>query len=294
MNKIIAVLFGVLSVALAHAASAHCLWINVIHSTETGHYLTSIGYGHVLPMEESLTPDWGPVVVTRYDLLSPTGQVTALGLPHPVVLEKTATSTGLTIQPVGDFGVRKISPGKDAQTGTYQVLGESKMWQIVQYRGKDGQQHFARNKATAEIPDLSAVIKSDYAIEYLKAVFAIDKWTAPAAVGQLLEIIPLSDLSALHAGDRARFKVLLNGKPAPDPFDFSGYITATNSSYGDTWGIHMGLVDGVGEMIVPAGGQWRIDAHASRPVTDFAALAQLPDKMSIVRLSASLTFEVRP
>ncbi|MCG8618334.1 MAG: DUF4198 domain-containing protein, partial [Desulfobacterales bacterium] len=89
---------------MASQAAAHSLWVN-IHESFThppGHVLTSLGWGHEVPMDDFLMSEAGAVTIERYDLVGPDGSVTSMPLPV-IKKEKTITSkTGMTIVP-GDL-----------------------------------------------------------------------------------------------------------------------------------------------------------------------------------------------
>lgn len=268
------------------------MWLDVKLFGEEGQYLSWISFGHTMPMDESLAIDLGPLHLSRYDLVSPAGAVTPLGLPQSAASNSPAVASGFGVRALGDIGLRYLSPGKKVEPGTYQVVGAVALAQNVRYRDPQGREHFARDTPVAAIKDMGTLIESLYWTTDMKAVYSVDDWTAPKAVGSLMEIVPLTDLSKLRAGQKARFQVLLDGKPLQLKQGATDGLTASSATlHGDT-AIHMTLVDGVAEMVAPAAGHWRIDASAQRGVKELKRLASLPDQMSVIMLSASLTFDV--
>lgn len=256
MRKSILVLAAALAAAHSLSADAHTLWVNVV--PEAGkHVITSIGYGDTLPGSEILTPDWGAMLIESYDLVSPDGKADPLGLPKPVIQEKRALETGLTVQVDPDIGVRKVAIGAGARKGTYQVAARTPLVRVVHYRDKQGKDRYS-DQPVAKLKDVAEVLETRLEMNLMKAAFVVGGWSDPAPLGQPLEIVPLTDLSEARVGDVARFKVLLNGK-AWVPAEGEAYLTAHNASFGNRWAIHSTLQAGEGEFRLPAAGQWRVD-----------------------------------
>jgi uncharacterized GH25 family protein len=258
------------ALTLAHGAitQAHTLWINVI--PEPGkHVITSIGYGDTLPGSEILTPDWGPMQLEAYDLVSPEGKSSPLGLPRLVTQERKALEGGVSAQADPDNGARKLVVPPGARKGTYQLAARTPLVRLIHYRDKQGKSRYSE-APVATLKDVAEVLDTKLELNLMKAAFVAGGWTDPAPLGHALEIVPLSDLGAARPGDVVRFKVLLDGK-AWNPTEGEAYITAHNAAFGKRWAMHSTLEAGEGEFRVPTAGPWRVDAAFRGLNTDVAA-----------------------
>jgi uncharacterized GH25 family protein len=275
-------------------AVAHTLWINVVPQGEK-HVVASIGYGDAMPGSEILTPDWGAMTLDSYDVVSPAGERSSLGVPKLVTQEKRQLSSGIAVQPDGDIGVRKLIFGAQTSKGTYQLAGQTPLVRLVTYRDKQGKEHTS-DQPSSQLRDVAQVLKTELEVNFMKAAFTVGGWTEPQALGQALEIVPLTDLSEARAGDLFRFKVLLNGK-ALIPHGHDGQITAHSASFGNRWGLQSTLEYGEGEVRIPQGGLWRVDVTYTGTNADVEAYrgietgkaASLP-----LLIESSFVFNVRP
>lgn len=235
---------------------AHTLWINVVPQLDK-HVIASLGYGERMPASEILTPDWGAMTLETYEVLSPSGERNSLGLPKLVTQPKQALSTGVTVQPDSDVGVRKLSFDARAAKGTYQLAGQTPLVRLITYRDKQGTEQTS-DRPLKELRDVDRVLSTELEINYMKAVFNVGNWTEPGPIGHALEIVPLNDLKAARVGDVVRFKVLLNGKPLILK-GHDAHLTASNAGLGDRWGLQSTLERGEGQFRLIDAGQWRVD-----------------------------------
>ena len=62
---------------------AHSLWVNLNESFAhpPGHAISSLGWGHVVPMDDFLMSEAGAVTIERYDLVGPDNSKTTMPLP---------------------------------------------------------------------------------------------------------------------------------------------------------------------------------------------------------------------
>lgn len=268
-------------------ANAHTLWINVIPEFDR-HVITSIGYGEVLSGSELLTPDWWPMHIESYDLYGPKGETTPLGVPKLVTQDKQSLKSGMQVQAGGDTGQRKFIINDDTVKGTYQVVAKTPLAHVVGYLDGSGEKHYV-DASFMPLPDDARIVSEKYGINFMQAVFSVDKWTSYKPTGLPLEIIPLSDLANVRVGDRILFKVLLNGEAIDSEGEF---ITAYNAAFGDRWGLHAELIDGVAEIQVMEAGNWRVDTHyaaESEHIKAYRELENLP-----ISMGGSFVFTVEP
>lgn len=99
--------------------------------------------------------------------------------------------------------------------------------------------------------------------------------TAGAVLGDELELVPVTDLSRLHPGDKATFRVLSSGKPVA-----GAVLSVDHRAIGET------DADGLCRLRIRSAGAESVSATLRRPppTADGDALV----------LEASLTFEVAP
>jgi hypothetical protein len=109
---------------------------------------------------------------------------------------------------------------------------------------------------------------------YMKAVFSVGGWTEPQPLGQLFEIVPLSDLSEAKVGDLVRFKVLFDGQ-AWIPQGLSPQLSAHNSALGDSWGVFIPLSFGEGSFRLSHAGLWKLNARFRAPIGSDARYGKL-------------------
>ncbi len=243
---------------LALPAGAHTLWINLVPDPGK-HVLASIGYGDTIPANEILTPDWGPMVIERYEMISPDGVRTSMGVPNLVTHEKQALASGVTFQDGGDVGLRKIGGLAKAAKGTYTVAAQTPALVIIHYKDKTGKEQWS-DQAMSKLTDIAQVLDVRIEANYMKAMFTVGAWSDPKPLGDPLEIVPMSDLSQAKAGDVVRFKVLFNGR-AWNPDEGDATIIAFNPAHGHRWGLFSELKNGEGMLKLPVAGAWRIDAR---------------------------------
>lgn len=288
MKNRLALIVGMILIGMqAGLVKAHTLWINVVPEFNR-HVVANIGYGEVMNGSELLTPDWWPMYIESYELYSPDGEKTELSVPKLVTQEKQKLKSGIQVQAGGDTGQKKFIISESTDKGMYQIVAKTHLAHVVTYLDKEGKKHYA-DATFMKLPKEAQIIKKKYGINFMQAVFAVDNWSTFNPTGLPLEIVPLSNLHNVRVGDRVQFKVLLNGEPLTKSEPF---ITAYNLGFGDRWGMHSELIDGVGEIRVAEAGIWRIDANyagASDEIKAYRQLEKLP-----ISMESSFVFNVRP
>ena len=289
MHKIV---IGSLLLIGSLSVQAHGLWLNHIESVEGGHHMVFIGFGHAFPLEDTMVDDWGAVHMEHYDLITPKGKKISLGIPEITPLSIKEQPGGISVQEGADIGLKKLRLGDKAEQGIYQIAGGTPMTYFTSYKNKKGRVTFAEVPPD-QIEDLAEVVKTSAYAMYVKTLFynGESSFKQPDNVGHPLEIVPLSNLKGIKAGDRVSFKVLINGRPMKD---YGAYFLARNMAFGIDQMIHVKLINGEGELRLPTGGQWRIEAAKEAPPEEFRGMDEYEGKVMMVSLSASFTFHAEP
>ncbi len=274
-------------------AFGHTFWVNTFDSQahQPRHVLVTLGYGHSFPLDDLLKD----LTLESFTLYDPELKATALPLPVARQAETIKLDNHLQIVS-GDLAARKIILGKDSPNGLYQVSAESKDNYWTCYIDEKGRQRWAAkpmNEVTGAKKILRGMRYHPFAVSY----FTVGKWQTPKSLGQELEIIPMTDLSTVHAGDLVKFKVLFMGKELnTDPSLSLEYITAKSDAFGaaEKFSLASLLFNGEGQFRLPAAGNWLINVYTRQDVTRDNALKHLAGKCTTVLYSSSLTFTVKP
>lgn len=296
MKRPLAALLLVLGLCWAQAASAHMLWIDMNESRNhpPGHVATVIGFGHALPVDDLLTSEAGIIRLKGYQLVAPDKSRFDLGLPDPAVSEPAATPGGLAVSR-GDLGLRKIALGEKTKPGTHQVTLETQPLFFTVYLDKNGKQRMAP-KPMDEVEDAARVLASIKYQSYAKAMFSVGKWTAPEPLGYDLELLPLTDLSAVGAGDLVRFRLTYKGNPVNTTERAIRTLTCVSNVYGGPDGFELTamVIGGEAQFRIPAAGQWVANIYYAQPVDGGEETREVQGKCTVVYTAASLFFTVKP
>ncbi len=204
-------------------AFGHTFWVNAFDSTahQPRHVLVTLGYGHSFPLDDLLKD----LTLESFTLYDPELKATALPLPVAQQAETIKLDNDLQIIS-GDLAARKIILGKDCPSGVYQVSAESKDNYWTFYIDEKGRQRWA-TKPMNEVTGAKKILRGMRYHPFAVSYFTVGKWQTPKSLGQELEIIPMTDLSNVHAGDLVKFKVMFMGKElSTDPSLSIEYITA--------------------------------------------------------------------
>lgn len=291
-------LVGLLTLgALLYAATAfgHGLWVNTFanNSHPPGYVLANLGFGHLAPMDDLLTTEHATLEIASYRLIDPQGRATDLPKPSTET-SVTATEAGVEVVS-GDLGTCKLALSPDSQQGTYQVSAAGKDTFFSVWLDQNGRKRFGA-KSLDQIDKPKKILVSMQYRASAKAYFAVDGWSTPARQGADLEIIPLSDLSSVRAGDEVAFEVSYLGKPLSSGADGVFTMTGTSRSFGGSGktSIMSYIRNGCCRMRMPATGQWLMQVKLRKAVASTAGLAALKGKCQLVNYTSSLTFHVKP
>ena len=129
-----------------------------------------------------------------------------------------------------------------------------------------------------------------------KTFFAHQKWTQPKALGHTLEIIPMTDLSAVTAGDLVEFKIIFMNEPFSSLPSQIERITAVSNTYGgpDNFYLAANIYGGKAAIRIPTAGQWVATVYYVQDISQNERLAPLATKCRQVHYVASISFNLKP
>ena len=275
---------------------AHSLWVNINESFAhpPGHVITSLGWGHAMPLDDFLVSEAGAIAIEKYSLVGPDNSITPIPLPVIKQEKATASKTGMSIVP-GDLGLRKISLTDKTMPGTYQVTAESKATYFTGYVDANGK----HKMTTKPMDEIKGAKSFDFSTRYKavgKSYFGIEKWTQPKLMGYELEILPNTDMSDVKAGDLVKFTVTLNGKPLTCDMKGMNYLHMTSNTFGgpDQYMLTAYIMDGKAQIRVPTPGAWRASVTVKKVVTKDNDLKALVKKCQSIYYGTSVSFTARP
>ncbi len=294
-RRSLSLIVGLLLISFSSTAMAHTLWINLYESYAhlPGHAMVSLGWGHTVPMDDLLVSDAGSIYLAAFELIDPEFKKTALSLPETKMEDVMETSGGMTAQR-GDLGIRKLGLTNKTKIGTYQLTAISKESFFTKYLDRDGKMKMAP-RPLDEIKDISRVLFAVKYKSFAKAFMTVKKWTNPKPLGYELEIMPLTDLSNVHVGDKVNFEVSFMGKPLSST-DKIELMTAASNTFGgpDNFFLAAYIMDGKAQFRMPAAGQWVVNVYVMQEVTPDNELKHLAGKCNRVWFAATISFNVKP
>jgi len=285
----------IFSLCMAVPGLSHGLWVNAhknnIHPP--GHVLTSVGFGHIPPLDDLLTSELGTLVMDTYMLVDPDQGVTDLPKPEPGA-KTVDTASPLKIT-TGSLGACRIGFLPGSHSGTYLVAAKGKDTFFSVWMDQKGEIH-RDILSMAQIRNPKKILTSMLYRANAKTYFTIDKWRAPGAMGWDLEIHPVTDLSNVKAGDEVRFKVTFMGKPVSSGMQGMFRMTGISRTSGmaDKTFLMSYLQKGECSFIMPVPGQWLMQVRTKKQVSRTPALARFKGQCREVNYNASLTFHVGP
>ncbi len=286
-----------LTMFCAGSVSAHSLWVNINESLAhpPGHVMTSLGFGHFMPLDDFLISNSGKLEIEKYSLVAPDNSISSLVPPVIKAEASTTSETGMVIIP-GDLGLRKISLTDTTMPGTYQVAVESKASYFTGYVDAKGKNKMAA-KPMDEIKDAKSFTFSLLYKATAKSYFSVEKWTQPKPLGYDLEIMPETDITTVRAGDLVKFTITLNGKPLTfDMKEGMKYLHMDSNTFGgpDKYMLSAYIMDGKAQIRVPTAGAWRASVMVEQEVTKDNEFKALAKKCKTVNYAASVSFTAKP
>ncbi len=280
----------------AGTVHAHSLWVNINESFAhpPGHVITSLGWGHAMPLDDFLVSEAGAIEIETYSLVGPDNSITPIPLPVIKQEEASQSKTGMAIVQ-GDLGLRKISLTDKTTPGTYQVAAESKATYFTGYVDAKGK----HKMTTKPMDEIKGVRSIDFSTRYKatgKSYFGIEKWTEPTPLGHDLEIMPETDMSNVKAGDLVKFTVTLKGKPLTCDMQGMNYLHMTSNTFGgpDGYMLTAYIMNGKAQIRVPTPGAWLTMVMVKKVVTKDNELKDLAGKCQSIYYGASVSFTAKP
>lgn len=255
--------------------------------------MVSLGWGHNLPIDDTLTASSGSIVVDRFELHDPALNRTDLIKPASQKSKTSLTTSNFDLI-AADIAVQKIALKEDSEQGLYQISAMSKPTFYTQYIDIKGKQRL-KPKPMDDLKDIDKVLFSFKYQSFAKTYLTLGPWKNPKPLGHGLEIIPRTDLSNVHVGDLVEVDVLFYGQPLSYSAENAPYILANSSSFGQTdrFSLFSYLFDGKAQFRVQSSGQWLINTYHKGNVTKDGKLKDLYGKTKIVYHAATLTFNVK-
>ena len=289
---------GTFALLFASTVHGHALWVNLYESTThpPGHVLANIGWGHQVPIDDFLGSGTGRIRLESYSLLDPGMHRLDLPFPETKPPEVLATAkTGLQVE-TGDLGLIRIPYSETMAEGTYQVVVESRENFFTIYRDKTGKKKMAP-KSMDRIGDASEIIASMQFKMTGKAYFSLaETWKPPEPVGHDLELLPMTDLGNLRAGDIVTFGAKLMGEPLNTGASGMYTLTLSSNGFGGPDGFHLGAYvrNGTCSFRVPAAGRWLATLYLRQNVSESPDLKPLATKCKTALYGSTIAFEVAP
>jgi uncharacterized GH25 family protein len=189
--------------------------------------------------------------------------------PQNAAKGRTRSSFDLELRQAGTY---RISVADDAVMARWEEDGKPKRW-----RGPAAEM-------SANIPANAANIEVEQVLRRVETFVSVGTPSALSSAGKGLELVPLRHPNDLYAGEAAKFRFLLDGKPARD---LEVEIIAGGTRYRDSPGEIVLKTDANGEASVqwPAAGWYWLDAG----IQDESATVPNVRKR---RASYNATFEV--
>jgi len=275
--------------------SAHSLWVNSFESFhhKPGHTTVGLGWGHTLPIDDTLNSSNGKVNIEEFSIITPNKEKTLLNIPQMKEAKPTKTAKDFEVFDA-QIALQKIALNKDSTKGTYLIQAKTKPTFYTKYIDTKDRQRL-KLKSKDKLKNIKEVLFSVKYQALASSYLSIGKWEKQKATATGLEIIPLSDLSNVKVGDLVEFEVLFFGKPLNFTPKTPAYITA----HSDTFGLDKGFMlasyvkNGIAQFEVQSKGQWMLSSSFQEKVRKKGPLKDLYGKVNSVVYASTLTFNVK-
>ncbi|WP_320044376.1 DUF4198 domain-containing protein [uncultured Desulfobacter sp.] len=138
--KKIALLCLLILGATTSVIQAHTIWINCFesHAHKPPHAIVSIGWGHMLPMDDILNSTDGHIEIKEFTLLDP--NLNEIALRKPAVIGNRVPDQANSNVDIfnADLATQKLSLKEDSASGVYQLSAVSVPTYFTQYIDKKG------------------------------------------------------------------------------------------------------------------------------------------------------------
>lgn len=278
--------------AMAGVLSAHGLWISAIPSFAhaPGHVMVSIGYGHTLPLDDTVNTVPARIGIEYFGVVTPDGEKIQLEKPGRDIVTASLKHRDFDVFKA-DLAAQKITFNKNSTKGNYLFEIISEPTYYTKYVDLKNQKRL-KLQPKNEIRDIKKLILSKKYQAFGKAYLPFGKWTKPQPAGHTLEILPLSDLSNVKMGDVVEFMVFFHGKPLGSGPKGIKYLTAYSDTFGQGDGFRLlsYLRKGKGKFKVQAAGTWLVSVMHMESVTKDGGLKSEYAKTNSVAHGSTLMF----
>lgn len=294
--KYLSSIFFLILLACYSTVNAHSLWVNAFESTtihKPGHISLALGWGHNLPIDDMPNSVNAHIDIETFTLTDPNGKKFSLYKPQSETVTPFVSNENFDLFR-SDLACQQMELKKNTQKGVYLVEAISKETFYTQYIDSKGKKRLALAPLDA-VDDIQKVLHSVKYQAFAKSYLTVGKWTPPKPVGHGLEIIPLTDLSQVQAGDLVECEVLFQGQPLSFGPGNNCYITAYSPSFGlgDGFALYSFILNGKARFRIQNSGQWLINVFHMQPVTKEGVLKDTYGKAKVVNNAATLTFTVK-
>ncbi|WP_321413719.1 DUF4198 domain-containing protein [uncultured Desulfobacter sp.] len=279
------------SMFIATTVYAHSFWVNAFESFahQPGHVTVGLGWGHTLPIDDMPNSPKAKILVESFTIAGPGGKITPLKIPS------AETATADTQTPnfdvfSADIGLQKIALKKETMPGVYKIEAKSKPAFYTRFIDTKDRTRL-KMKPKDQVKDIKKVLMSVKYQANAVSYVVLEKWETPEPTNQGLEIIPMTDLSRVKAGDLVEFKVLFMGTPP----EGDTYITASTPAFdkGKHFSLYLEIKEGNAQFIVQCPGQWLVSCHHEGKVEKEGPLKDLYGKANSSVTGSTLTFNVK-
>lgn len=288
MKKTIILLTLICSASLAHA---HSFWVNTFESFahQPGHVITGLGWGHSLPIDDIPNSPNGKVLVESFTITEPQGKITQLKIPSAETATADTQTTNFDVFSA-DIGLQKIALKGESMSGVYKIEARSKPAFYTKYIDTKGRNRL-KMKPKDQVKDIKKVLMSVKYQANAVSYVTLKKWASPKPSNQGLEIIPVTDLSRVKAGDLVEFKVLFMGTPPKS----DTYITASTPAFdkGKHFSLFSKIKKGKAQFIVQCPGQWIVNCSHTGKIEKEGPLKDLYGKADSSIAGSTLTFNAK-
>ena len=275
--------------------SAHHFWINSFESFshKPGHTTVGLGWGHTIPVDDILNSPSGKIIVEKFTITDPKGNVANLRIPLSKIEKPAKKSDNFDVYD-SNIGLQKIALKNDSLEGTYLIKANSKPTFYTKYIDTKGRTRL-KLKSKDQLKDIKNVLMSVKFQVFAKSYLTLNKWEKQKPLNTELEIIPLDDLSNVRVGNLLEFEVRFKGKPLNFTAASSETIGAFSNTFGQNEGFFLSsyLINGKGQFKVQSKGQWIVHCYHTEQVTKDGVLKNFYGKVDQVVQGATLTFNVK-
>ena len=280
------------------SAAAHDLWINAMSAGNDGHggeaalfsaVVTSVGWGHTpMPLSEFLPG----ARISAYRVIAPAGDI--LDLPFDAEVNASVSydlgeATGIS-QQAGDALMRRLVLHEDAAQGAWRVHLGNPARVFTTWIDADGNRRSAA-RFVDEIEDPQQIISSAVSVRDATAWWRHGTWQTPEPAGLTFEMLPMTDPTALRAGEALDVQLYWNGAALE-----AGQL-ALFTAFGES-GAEAAITEtgaGAASFSLPEPGAWVLRGMLEVPVAEAGPdYAEFAGRVEAIRFITTQAVTIRP